>query len=300
MPRPARSLIGLSTACMLATAPLCAHAAQNDFFPTDYVALPDGGMNVAVYAATQSLNGKWNNGVRTSPLGEIDTRLLAIRASRHFSVGDQGQYTIAPVVVLSTADSRADTEHPVLIGKQASGFGDLKLGVAFWPYVDRVNREYFLTAAFVSLPTGDYDKSQILNIGENRIKTILSAGWMKTLGERWVVDLASEVAFFGDNKSYLSAYTLSQDTAYAVTGTARYKLTPSLHWYSSAQLNRGGATQFNGNVTGAPENTRLALGALLFTSDTTQLQLRYAQDVAISNGYRTTNEVVLRWSTVFR
>jgi hypothetical protein len=300
--KPTPSLRSLIATLLLAIVCPFSGAAQNDFFPTDYVALPDGGLNIAAYAAHQTLTGPWANGARTAP-GELTTNLLAVRVSRHFSVGEKSQYTLAPVMVLTAADTNRNTTLSAL-GQPVSGFGDLRLGAAFWPYVDRANREYVLTGVFVSLPTGDYQSSQRLNIGENRIKTVLVAGWMKTLGERWVLDLAPEVAFFGDNKRYAGADTLSQDTAYALTGTARYKATPSWHWYGSAQINRGGATRregtITGTVTGAPENTRLALGTLLFTGENSQIQLRYAQDVEISNGFRNARELVLRWSVVFR
>jgi len=123
---------------------------------------------------------------------------------------------------------------------------------------------------------------------------------MQPLGSSWVLDLVPEVAYFGDNKAYLGNSRLSQDMAYAMSGTLRYKPTQAIHWYGTAQVNRGGATQRNGiALTGAPDNTRLALGALIFSSDKSQIQLRYAKDVQIENGLRNTAEIMLRWSTVF-
>ena len=291
-------------AALLAILPPLALAAQNDFFPTDFVALNDGKANVAVYAAQQSLNGPWKDGSPQAYASDGKTNLVAIRASRMFSFGENGQYTIAPVVVLSAADTQANAPLSNIVGKSASGFGDLKLGTAFWFHVDRVNRDYALASLFVSLPTGDYSDKQTLNIGENRVKGVLSIGWMKTLAERWVLELAPEVAFFGDNNRYYvypgAIKRLSQDIAYAATGSLRYKFLPTFHGYASAQVNRGGATQLDGQShTGAPENTRLAVGALLFTADNSQVQLRYAQDVDAKNGFRNEGEVALRWSVFF-
>ncbi len=297
---PARTR-SFSGAALLAIFPLLAGAAQNDFFPTDLVALPDGGSTIAVYAAQQMLNGPWHNGVRLPFGGDARTNLLAIRASRGFSIGDQGQYAIAPVVVLSAADSETNAPLSGAVGKRASGIGDLRLGTAFWFHIDRANREYALASIMVVLPTGDYSPSQTLNIGENRVKTILSLGWMKTIRERWVMELVPEIAFFGDNTKFQSTHRLSQDTAYAVTGNLRYKFTPEVQGYVSAQLNRGGATQFDGvSYSSAPENTRLAVGGLWFTGEQSQIQLRYAQDVQARNGYRNEGELALRWSVFFK
>ena len=115
----------------------------------------------------------------------------------------------------------------------------------------------------------------------------------------------TQVIFFGDNKEYIGmnlrgTSRLSLDTAYAMSGTLRYKATQAMHLYGTAQINRGGATQLNGAAfTGAPNNTRLALGALFIATDKSQIQLRYAQDVDIQNGLRNAGETMLRWSTVF-
>ena len=287
---------------LLAIFPLSAGAAQNDFFPTDYVALPDGNSNIAVYAANQTLGGPWKNDANLN-YGRVKLNLFAVRASRHFSVGEQGQYTVAPVVVLSAVDA-STSGSLALTNKPVSGLGDLRLGGAFWFHVDRTNRDYALASLLVSLPTGDYSASQQLNVGENRVKTVLALGWMKTLDERWVVDLAPEIAYFGDNQQFRIAGTtkrLSQDVSYALTTNLRYKFTPQWHGYATVQFNGGGATQLDGAAyLGAPQNTRVALGTLLFTGENTQIQLRYAQDLNANNGFRNDGELALRWSLLVR
>jgi hypothetical protein len=286
------------SALLLVTAAAPALAAQNDQQPTDFISLPNGTTNVTVYAAQQSYDGRWKNGIQT-PSVEGSANLILLRANRHFSIGEEGKYTIAPLILLTASETTATASAPML-GGSASGLGDLRLGTAFWFHSDHVNREYVMATMIVSLPTGAYTPTRAINIGENRMKTVLSMGWMQALGSSWVLDLVPEVAFFGDNKEYLGNSRLCQDTAYAMSGTLRYKATQSIHWYGTAQLNRGGATQRNGiALTGAPDNTRLALGALVFSSDKSQIQLRYAKDVRIENGLRNTGEIMLRWSTVF-
>jgi len=295
-------LIGLPV-LVVCLGSLPAHGAQNDQLPTDLVALPNGAVNVALYASQQSLSGPWMGGAKLRP-GEGSTDLSVLRLNRHFSLGEGDKYTIAPVIVLSAVNAEVDrTLAPLpLKGLQASGMGDVRLGAAFWFHKDDTLREYAAVSAFVSLPTGDYDSARTINPGENRTKIILSAGWMQQLGRQWVLDLIPEVAIFGDNTRYQTNRRLSQDTAYAMTGVLRYKATPTLHWYGSAQLNRGGGTQVDGIQRaggGAPENTRLSVGTILFGSNNNMLQLRYSRDVQIENGYRNQGQVGIRWSTVF-
>ncbi len=295
-----RSIHSIASGVGFALACAQAGAAQNDFqFPTDFVALPDGAVNVAAYAVHQTLSGPWRDGVQR-PGGEVTANLFALRATRHFSVGDGGRYTIAPVMVISASEMETNVPALAVTGRQASGFGDLRLGSAFWFHVDRANREFGLATLLFTLPTGDYRQEQALNVSENRWKAVLSLGWMQQLGRGWVLELAPEVAFYGDNDRYMSTRRLSQDTAYAMTGTLRYRFTPALHGYVTGQINRGGATQVNGRpAMDGPENTRVAAGVLLFAGDGNQLQLRYARDTSIQNGFRNDGELVLRWSRVF-
>lgn len=294
-----RRTLRYSSALLLATVAGPVLAAQNDQQPTDFVSLPNGTSNAAIYAAWQSFDGPWKNGAQLRQ-GEGSSNLVALRLNKHFSVGEDGKYTIAPLMVLSASETHANASLVPIGGSKTSGLGDLRLGTAFWFHSDHVNREYVMATVIVSLPTGSYTPSQAINIGENRMKTVVSLGWMQPLSSRWVLDLVPEVAFFGDNKEYLGNSRLSQDTAYAMSGTLRYKATQAVHWYGTAQINRGGATQRNGiALTGAPDNTRLALGALMFSSDKSQIQLRYARDVHIDNGLRNTGEIMLRWSTIF-
>ncbi len=294
-PHLLRVLIALSS-----LAGSAAHGAQNDQLPTDLVALPDGSINVALYASHLPLSGPWMDGAKLRS-GEGSTNLAVLRINRHYAFGENDKYSIAPVLVVSAADSDADSRLVLTPGRQASGFGDLRLGAAFWFHKDDVNREYAAATAFISLPTGDYEKANTVNIGENRVKTVFSLGWMKPLGTSWVLDLIPEIAIFGDNKHYLNNRRLSQDTAYAMTGMLRYKATPKVHWYTSAQVNRGGVIEVDGvQRVGAPENTRMAVGTILFGSNNNMLQLRYSRDVQIENGFRNEGEMAIRWSTYFK
>ncbi len=40
-----------------------ANAAVNDIYPTDFVALPSGSVNVTIYSAHQKISGPYANGV---------------------------------------------------------------------------------------------------------------------------------------------------------------------------------------------------------------------------------------------
>lgn len=297
---PTPPLAAAALALIASATALPATAAVNDVLPTDYVALQEGTTNLSLYAFNQRLSGPWRDG-NLSLRGELDVNLVALRLSRTFSVGEQGKYALAPVIVLPWADGEARGLPALPFGRQASGQGDLRVGLSFWHHIDRVNREYSTLTVFAMLPTGDYNPSQLLNAGENRTKLVLSAGWLRQLGARWVLDIGPELAFYGDNRAYLGNRVLSQDPSFALTGWLRYRITPALQWMNGAQLNRGGASYANGTLaTGAPNNTRLSTGLLLHTSSQQQWILRYSRDVSADNGFRLENELMLRYSVSFR
>lgn len=294
-------MVATLVALSAGAASLPAAAAVNDVLPTDYVALPDGSNNLSLYGLKQRMTGPWRDG-RLSSRGELDVNLFAVRLSRTFALGEQGQYALAPVLVLPWADGESSSNLPAFFGLRASGQGDVRLGLTFWPHVDRVQREYSAVSAFISLPTGDYNPLQILNPGENRTRLVLSGGWLRQLGKHWVTDIVSEVAFYGDNQAYLGDKVLHQDVSYALTGWLRYRITPSLHWMGGAQLNRGGASRTTDATVsnGAPNNTRLSTGLMLFTADQQQWILRYSRDATVDNGFRLADEFTLRYSVSFK
>jgi len=276
-----------------------ATAAVNDIYPTDFVALPSGSVNITIYAGHQKASGPYTNGVR-SPAGEINLNQIALRASRVFPVGQDNQYAWAPVAVLSQADVNANATLGNSIGAGASGMGDLRLGNAFWFHIDRPNRTYGLIGLFAILPTGDYNSSRILNVGENRTRYVLSAGWMQPIIGKWLMEVSPEIAVYGDNGQYRGTQVRSQDTSYALTTYLRYRQSDVWQFYGGGQINRGGAAQVNGVQTaGEPNNTRLYLGTIFFSLPKRQWQLRYSKDVQIDNGFRSEGEISLRYLMSF-
>jgi Putative MetA-pathway of phenol degradation len=272
-----------------------ASAAVNDIYPTDFVALPAGSVNVTIYSTHQKTRGPYTDGIRTVA-GEASVNQLALRASRIFPAGENQQYAWTPVAVLSYADVNTNTDLDARLAKNICGMGDLRLGSAFWFHIDRANRTYGLVSLLVSFPTADYNTSRTLNIAENRMRYVLSAGWMQPIGGKWLIDISPEVAVYGEDDRYLGTQVRTQDTSYALTSYLRYRQSDVLQFYGGAQINRGGATQVGGvEITGAPNNTRMYLGSLFFTSPKQQWQLRYSRDVQIDNGLRSEGEVSLRY-----
>lgn len=273
-------------------------AAVNDVFPTDYIALKDGTLNTALYLAHREQQGPYVNGHKVFD-GSIESNITALRLSYHMDIGER--YTFAPVAVMSwTSVNSGPAPLSRAIGDETKGLTDLRLGGSFWFHRDYEKREYAAVSLIAALPTGHYDERQILNAGENRWKWILSGGMMFPIGNRLVIDVSPEIAWYGENKDYLVRHRLEQETSYALTGYLRYRITPDFQLVTGAQINRGGATSIDGkDLNNAPENTRLSLGILFFTPNRDQWQLRFSHDTGNENGFKTINEVILRLTTLF-
>ena len=282
--------------------PLAAMAAVNDMYPADYVAMPNGTLNVTAYLSAAESAGPYSGGKKLAA-GELSSGFTALRISRHFSVGEDDKYTLGPVVAFSYSDLSPNAALSSRVGQGTAGMGDLRLGSVFWFHVDRPNRTYGAVSLFAILPNGDYDPGQTLNTSENRRRYVLSAGWVQPLGRDWMLDVSPEMAVYGDNTQYKSTHTLRQDNAYALTAYLRYRHSQAWQFFGGGQWNRGGASTDNGvAASGAPGNTRAYAGMVYFepAAQLRQWQLRYARDVSSYNGLRLNNELSLRYLVTFR
>ena len=266
-------------------------AAVNDVLPADY--FPPAANSVALYAYDRDFGGPYSRG-HSMLDGHIDSQALALRAV--WATECQG-YRLAPIVVLSAARSHADTPLDRFIGDHAGGSGDARIGLTLWPIANKEKARYLGITAMAILPTGDYDSRQVLNIGENRWRFVLSGGFQQEVLRDLLLEVSPEVAWYGDNADYRNGRRLAQAASYAVTGYARYRLTPTWHVHAGGQINRGGNTHVDGvNQKNPPDNQRVMMGVTWLGASGQQAILRFARDTRIENGFNLRNEVLLRFS----
>jgi hypothetical protein len=271
-----------------------ARASVNDVLPADYFPLAAGTTSLAVYAYDRQLTGPYSKGLRVLD-GTVDTQIAVLRAVHFLSVADK---PVSLIAVLPWSQSSVNPASLAgAIGREARGSGDFRFGATGWLLANRESGEYFAMTGLVFLPTGDYNRQQVLNTGENRYKVTLNAGWIHPLTHSFIVEAIPEVAWFGDNSDYVGGRTLSQKPAYALTGYLRYRATPNWQFHVGAQANRGGETRINGvNQNNAPENNRVMLGTSYLTdSKANQWILRAARDTDVVNGFSVRSEVLLRY-----
>ena len=286
------------TACLALTCATNVLAAVNDILPADYFPLSKGTNTLAVYAYDRKASGYYVQGTKQAD-ADLVTQILALRVGRFFEIAGK---PVSVIVVLPWA--KADIGPSALaaaFGKTASGMGDLRLGITEWVLSDRTSGQYLGVSAMASLPTGDYDRRQPLNIGENRYKATLSLGWIQPLGNSLNLELAPEIAWFGDNSDYVGGTRLKQNSAYALTGYLRYKAAQNWQFHAGGQVNYGGDTRINGiDQNNPPGNTILMLGTTFQSNDRKhQWIFRLAKNTEIKSGFNTDAELLIRYLRMY-
>jgi hypothetical protein len=98
----------------------------------------------------------------------------------------------------------------------------------------------------LSLPTGEYDSKELLNLGSNRwsLRTEFAASetW-----DQWTLEGVAGVRIFSDNDEFLGSRTLEQKPIWSLKGSAIYSL-PRPGWWTSFSLayGEGGRTRVDG------------------------------------------------------
>lgn len=283
---------------LIASSPMM--AALNDIFPTDYIANRPGESVATLYFRESHSDGYYKNNAKLmNDSVAVDTQALRVGYTT-----ETFGYTTAIIAVGAYAKTVFDG--PVveaLYPKTTTGMSDIRLGTTTWLVNDRTNMEYFAITPIISFPTGSYDSSRAINIGENRYKGTLSAGYVNRfmnndIGELFL-ELSPELAIYGDNND-ARGKKIKQNPSYALTGYLRYRPIPMMGIFTGCQINRGGETILDGvEQNDQPENTRFMIGGAIFLYGT-QIIVRHAHDMTIHTGFKTSDETTVRLQWIFK
>lgn len=277
---------------MLSTGP--AHALDVD--AGDYTALPAGTNLALLYYQHASRDALYQHG-RRADLDAGLTSDIGIFRAVHFA---------------DVADHRIDVQFLLPFGRlegkddlatmgTAHGMGDLILASAVWLLNSPDTGRYFGITPYLFLPTGNYDRHDALNLGENRWKFVLQAGYITPLSKTVTLDVVADATLFGDNDDFgASGATLEQKPLYQFQTFLRYHLSPQ--WDLRAGLSHafGGETSVDGvNQDDRTRTTKANVGTAWFATPSVQVVFNYGRDLSVENGLREDNRVNLRLLKVF-
>jgi len=215
-------------------------------------------------------------------------------ATRDALYSNGGGYTVDPQFLLPIGKLEGKDDTSTL--GDASGIGDLTLAATVWLVNKPESNTYFGITPFVYVPVGSYDRKDSLNLGENRWRYALQAGYITALTPNISLDLVGDVTFYGENDELGAAKaTLKQDPSYQLQGFLRYHMSPQWDLRTGISHTFGGETELNGvNQDDKLATTKMTIGTAWFITPALQLLANYGQDLSVENGFKEQNRLNVR------
>ncbi len=270
-------------------------AAAIDVDAGDYTALPAGtNLGVLYYQHTED-NKIMSNGHQVAG-GTLKSDTGILRGVHYMDIGG---FIVDPQFLLPFGNVRWSDNLQAL--GSSGGTADLILAATVWLVNNPDKKTYFGVTPYVFVPTGSYNRDRALNLGENRWKGTLQAGFITPLVGNLVLDLIADVTVFGDNKDYgPGGATLKQDPLVEGQVWLRYNATQSLDVRVGFAESYGGRTTVNGVSQQNRTNTnKFSVGFAWFPAPTWQVLGIYGQDISVQNGPKEDNHFKLRLLKVF-
>ena len=178
--------------------------------------------------------------------------------------------------------------------------GDTSVLFAIWPYANHEAQTYFALGSYLTMPTGSYSNERRFNLGENRYRTALQAGYQTLLSENLSIMAAADVSWFGKNDEFgAQNNTLEQRALYAYQVALRYQFTPNHAIAAGYFYTEGGERSLNDrNLDDVTRLHRYQLTAIA-NSSLGLFSLQYGGDLKTENGPIELHRLTVRWSRVF-
>ena len=274
----------LTTLCL----PLAAAAATVVAMPAhaqaidagDYVPAPPGTNLALVYLQYGHSGAIYSKGQKVDDKAELDSEIGILRYVGFTKVaGMTLDYQILqPYGRISGGGSTA------ALGN-TSGFADTILVSTLWVHNDPSSKSYLGITPYLYLPTGNYNRTQALNLGEHRWKGSMQAVYSQGFGEHFVAELAGDAMIYGKNDEAAGG-ALTQKAQYRVQGFARYLIDPKNELNVRLMYVTGGETKIAGIDQNNVTKTLSVLGTWRRTlSPKWQLMTQVGTDLSVYNGF---------------
>jgi len=230
---------GLSTAC------------AQDIEPRAYSNAPVG-VNFLIAGCAYTQGGLAFDPALPVKDPQLDTYSAILAYARVLDLwGKSGK--IDTIIPYTWLDGSADLDGQT-VQREVDGLADAKLRLSVnlygapaltWKEFVNYKQDLIIGASLqVSVPSGQYDSSRLVNIGSNRWSFESEVGVSKALGP-WTLEIAGAATLYTDNNDFFGGNTRSQDPLYSLQGHAIYSF-PSGIWASlDATYFTGGRTTLN-------------------------------------------------------
>jgi hypothetical protein len=276
-----------------------------------YQAVPDGAQVLTAW-------GIFNDGNQSADPGSIvrgsslDLNLGVVQYNKALSVDGRGVGVFA-VLPFGSVEGTVALPQQSVTG-HSSGIGDILLG-GIWGLIgtDALSAEEyarfrpgFALAALgkLSLPTGTYDASKVINLGANRYSMQLGLPMVQYWGESFFdpaltgFELLPAVTFFGENDSPFGADTSKQAPIYKLEAHLTRNLNRAVWVSADALYTNGGETTTDGDK-GNDRKRSFMLGATISSALSRSLSVRATYGEVVSRNDNGLDGKMLRVAAVF-
>ena len=238
----------------------------------------------------------YRDGDKQAGSAGLDSQIGILRLV-HYT--DLGGYRIAPQILLPFG--RLDGRHDGGALDDSSGLADPILAMPIWLLNQPEKRRFFGITPYLFIPLGSYDHDRVLNLGENRWKFNLQAGYVTGLGDKLALDLAADVTFYGRNHSYgAHKWNHRQKPSYQYQGFLRYPLRDNLDLRVGLSHQTGGENRMEQSwLDDSQRSSKWSAGFAWFFLPGTQLAATVGRDIAVEHGFREDSRLNIRLLQVF-
>lgn len=252
--------------------------------PRDYIAAPPGTNVLAVYYKHITGHNAYNDGDKVGGNKNLYMNIGILRPIFYTNIGS---FTINPQALIPFGDASLDGEDVGGVELATSGLGDPVFAATLWLINNTASKTWFGITPFITVPLGEHDKDDVLNMGNNRWAFKGECGFVKGFGD-FYVDLVGNVEFFTDNKDYTSVdLTLEKDPVYTLETHLSYDINDSFFISADYYYHNGGETTVAGIEQEDEQNdhtAQLTLG--LKPVPKYQFLIQYGQDIKVENGVK--------------
>lgn len=261
----------------------------------DYTALPEGTNAALLYIQHAQRNSLYAGGDKLPGRNGLDSDIGILRLIHFMKLGD---YIVDPQVLLPFGRLKGTGDLSAPLG-QGSGTADAIFAATVWTINDPANKRYLGITPFIIAPTGSYNASQALNLGENRWKYALQVGYIQGVSDKLTLDLAVDATAYGKNDD-AGGQVLKQSVSTQLQAFGRYAMSPAWDLRAGLSWAHSGETRLNGVAQGnASTVTKLQFGTAVFVGPGTQLLATVGQDLKVNNGFKESARVNLRLLQLF-
>ena len=215
--------------------------ADND--PRDYYPMPAGTTAITIYNQNFEGNNLYSQGKKIDSNYDFSSTYWIAKGTSYWETESM---PMAAQLAIVSADLNLGWPAGGIDKRRGQKLGDPVFLIVAWPYVNENKSFWVGTSGWLTIPLGNYDNEELLNVGSNRwtYKHELNITYVIQPGLH--AEITGAVEFYSDNKDYTSnGLTLKQDHKFILEGHLSNDITKRFQVSLDYYHHHGGEQEIN-------------------------------------------------------